>query len=93
MMLNLTFSLVWLACSDMASDSRRSNDDAELDLHLSRKWGLNVGYQWNGETEETVQSETRFEFRPQDDRLFGVGYRQRKNVLGKAAGALFVLIK
>jgi LPS-assembly protein len=28
-----------------------------------------------------VRSETRFEFRPEADRLFGVGYRMRKDLL------------
>ena len=42
---------------------------------------MDIGYQWNGETEETVRSETRFEFRPAADRLFGVGYRMREGLL------------
>jgi LPS-assembly protein len=63
------------------SDSTRSNYVAELAVSLSAKWNLDVGYQWNGETEETVRAETRFEFRPQDDRLFGVGYRLREGLL------------
>jgi len=67
--------------NEPATNSRRSNYVAELDINLSQKWHLDVGYQWNGETEETERTETRFEFRPQDDRLFGVGYRHRKNVL------------
>lgn len=62
-------------------DSSRSNYVAELEVSLSSKWNLDVGYQWNGETEKTVRSETRFEFRPQEDRLFGVGYRLRRNLL------------
>lgn len=64
-----------------ATESRRSNYVAELGVTLSEKWNLDVGYQWNGETEETVRAETRFEFRPEGDRLFGVGYRMRKDVL------------
>jgi LPS-assembly protein len=62
-------------------DARRSNYVAELGVTLSNKWNLDVGYQWNGETQETVRAETRFEFRPEGDRLFGVGYRMRKDVL------------
>ena len=64
-----------------ALDSRRSNYVAELGITLSQKWNLDVGYQWSGETEETVRAETRFEFRPESDRLLGVGYRMRKDVL------------
>jgi LPS-assembly protein len=62
-------------------DSRRSNYVAELGINLSQNWNLDIGYQWNGETEETVRSETRFEFRPAADRLFGVGYRMREGLL------------
>lgn len=62
-------------------DATRSNYVAELAVYLSDKWNLDLGYQWNGETEETVRTETRFEFRPQDDRLFGLGYRLREGLL------------
>jgi LPS-assembly protein len=40
-------------------------------------WNLDVGYQWNSSTDTTARAETRFEIRPQDDRLFGFGYRYR----------------
>jgi LPS-assembly protein len=62
-------------------DSTRSDYVAELLVNLSTKWNMDVGYQWNGETEETVRAETRFEYRPEDDRLFGVGYRMRDDLL------------
>jgi LPS-assembly protein len=64
-----------------AIDSRRSNYVAELGVNLSQSWNLDIGYQWNGETEETVRAETRLEFRPAADRLFGIGYRMRKDLL------------
>jgi LPS-assembly protein len=67
--------------SETAIDSTRSNYIARLDIGLSAKWNLDLGYQRNAETSETVRTETRFEFRPQDDRLFGFGYRQRKDLL------------
>jgi LPS-assembly protein len=54
---------------------------AELDMSLSRKWNLDLGYQWNSDTNSTVRAETRFEFRPKGDRLFGVGYRSREGSL------------
>jgi LPS-assembly protein len=62
-------------------ESTRSNYVAEVSVNLSPMWNLDVGYQWNGETRKTVRSETRFEFRPEEDRLFGFGYRQRKGLL------------
>jgi LPS-assembly protein len=54
---------------------------AELGVSLSSKWNLDVGYQWSEETKSTVRSETRFEFRPRADRLFGFGYRAREGTL------------
>jgi LPS-assembly protein len=54
---------------------------AELGVSLSSKWNLDVGYQWSEETKSTVRSETRFEFRPRVDRLFGFGYRSREGTL------------
>lgn len=59
----------------------RSDYVAEVGVNLSSRWNLDVGYQWNGETEDTVRAETRFEYRPQDDRLFGLGYRLREGLL------------
>jgi LPS-assembly protein len=54
---------------------------AELGVSLSRTWNLDVGYQWDSETDSTVRAETRFEFRPRGDRVFGVGYRSREGLL------------
>lgn len=67
--------------NEPASDSTRSNYVARLEIGLSPNWNLDLGYQWNGETSETVRAETRFEFRPADDRIFGVGYRLREGLL------------
>jgi LPS-assembly protein len=44
-------------------------------------WTLDVGYQWNSDTSSTARAETRFEFRPQEDRLFGIAYRFRRGTL------------
>jgi LPS-assembly protein len=54
---------------------------AELEVGLSNDWDLDVGYQWSSETDSTARAETRFEYRPQDDRLFGFGYRYRRGSL------------
>lgn len=67
-------------------DGRANNADAsdyvaEMALRLSDTWNLDFGYQWNSETEDTARAETRFEFRPQADRLFGIGYRYRRSLL------------
>jgi LPS-assembly protein len=67
--------------NETTTDSTRSNYVAELFVGLSPNWNLDVGYQWSGEANETVRAETRFEYRPRDDRFLGVGYRMRKNLL------------
>ena len=54
---------------------------AEFSVNLRDKWSLDLGYQWNDETESSARTETRFEYRPQDDRLFGFGYRYRRGLL------------
>ena len=62
-------------------DATASNYVARLDVSLSNHWLLDIGYQWDGETEETVRAETGFEYRPNADSLFGFGYRKREGVL------------
>jgi LPS-assembly protein len=54
---------------------------AELSMGLSDMWNLALGYQWNSETDSTARAESRFEFRPQADRVFGFGYRYRRGAL------------
>lgn len=63
------------------NDADASDYVAEMALRLSDTWNLDFGYQWNSETEDTARAETRFEFRPQADRLFGFGYRYRRSLL------------
>jgi LPS-assembly protein len=66
---------------ETAVDSTQSNYVLRLDIGLSNNWLLDFGYQWNGETEETVRTETGFEYRPNARTLFGFGYRMREGVL------------
>jgi LPS-assembly protein len=54
---------------------------AEMGIGIRDAWALDVGYQWNSETSSTARAETRLEFRPKDDRLFGIGYRYRRDTL------------
>jgi len=63
------------------NESSASDYVAEVAMNLSTAWALNVGYQWNSETDSTARAETRFEYRPQADRLFGLGYRYRRGLL------------
>lgn len=64
-----------------ADTSMQSDYVAEVAVNLNTRWNLDVGYQWNGQTNSTVRAETRFEYRPQDDRLFGIAYRLRQGIL------------
>jgi LPS-assembly protein len=54
---------------------------AEVSIGTRDNWNLDVGYQWNNDTESTARAETRFEYRPKEDRLFGFGYRYRRGSL------------
>jgi LPS-assembly protein len=55
-----------------------NDSDYVAELSIGRDiWNLDVGYQWNNDADSTSRAETRFEYRPKDDRLFGFGYRYR----------------
>jgi LPS-assembly protein len=62
-------------------DSTASNYVMRLDIGISNNWLVNFGYQWNGETKETVRFETGFEYQPAEGTLFGFGYRMREGLL------------
>ena len=56
--------------------------DYVAEMSLDRQvWNVDLGFQWNSETDSTARAETRFEYRPQNDRLFGFGYRFRRDLL------------
>jgi len=63
------------------SGAQQSDYVAELSVAMKRAWSVDLGYQWNSETSSTARVESRFEFRPKDDRLFGFGYRFRRDTL------------
>ena len=66
----------------MAPNAANASDYvAEVSIGLHDAWNLDVGYQWNDAADSTSRVETRFEYRPKDDRLFGFGYRYRQNLL------------
>jgi LPS-assembly protein len=65
----------------LPTDTDASDYVAEVGVGLRDAWALDVGYQWNSETSSTARSEMRFEYRPKDDRLFGIGYRYRRDAL------------
>jgi len=56
--------------------------DYVAEMSLDRQvWNMDLGFQWNSQTDSTARAETRFEYRPQNDRLFGFGYRFRRDLL------------
>ena len=63
------------------TDTDASDYVAEVGIGIRDSWALDLGYQWNSETSLTERTETRLEFRPKDDRLFGIGYRYRRDAL------------
>jgi LPS-assembly protein len=63
------------------ADTEASDYVAEVGVGLRDAWALDVGYQWNSETSTTARTETRVEYRPKNDRLFGIGYRYRRDAL------------
>ena len=65
----------------LPNDANASDYVAEVEVNLRDAWGLNVGYQWNTTTEQTARAEAQFEYRPQNDRLFGLGYRFREGFI------------
>jgi LPS-assembly protein len=63
------------------TDTEASDYVAEVGIAVRDSWALDLGYQWNSETSSTARAETRLEFRPHDDRLFGIGYRFQRDAL------------
>lgn len=62
----------------LPTETDASDYVAEVGIGVRDAWALDIGYQWNSETSSTARTETRLEFRPKDDRLFGIGYRYRR---------------
>ena len=63
------------------TDTEASDYVAEFAVGLRDAWAIDMGYQWNSETSSTARTETRLEYRPKNDRLFGLGYRYRRDAL------------
>jgi len=66
---------------ELPNEANASDYVAEAAIGVRDAWTLDVGYQWNSDTSSTARAETRFEFRPQEDRLFGIAYRFRRGTL------------
>lgn len=70
------------------NDANASDYVAELGVSLTDKWDMDSDYQWNSTTSSTARAETRFEYRPKGDRLFGFDYRYRRDLLKQGDLAL-----
>tara|TARA_B100000029_G_scaffold515824_1_gene624880 strand:+ start:4986 stop:7178 length:2193 start_codon:yes stop_codon:yes gene_type:complete len=64
-----------------ASLQNDSDYIAEVALNLNSTWRLGLDYQWDSETNKTVRSETRLQYRPESDRLLGLAYRSQHGFL------------
>lgn len=67
--------------NEVPIETSASDYVARLSVNVNPSWNLDLGYQWNSETDLTARTETRFEYRPQSDRIFGIGYRYRRDLL------------
>ena len=65
----------------LPTETDASDYVAEVGIGIRDAWALDLGYQWNSETSTTARTETRFEYRPKEDRLFGIGYRYQREAL------------
>lgn len=54
---------------------------AEISISLRDAWRLGVDYQWDSNNRKTARTETRFQYRPQSDRLVGLAYRYQDGLL------------
>jgi len=54
---------------------------AEISISLRDAWRLGVDYQWDSNNRKTARTETRFQYRPQGDRLVGLAYRYQDGLL------------
>ena len=61
---------------------RRRDYVAEVGIGVRDSWALDFGYQWNSETSSTARDRRRASSSARkDDRLFGIGYRYRRDSL------------
>lgn len=58
-----------------------SNMIAEVGMDFSRRWNADVGYQWDPQAAEASKAEVRVQFRPDQQRIFNLAYRFRRQEL------------
>ena len=57
---------------------------AELGFDVYGNWNLDLGHQWNSDTDTTTRSEIRLQYRPEDDRVLNFSYRFRRGSIEQA---------
>ena len=65
----------------LPSISDESDYIAEISVNIYKAWNLGIDYQWNSYTNAAVRKEVRFQYRPNERRLFSFGYRYRRDLL------------
>jgi LPS-assembly protein len=61
---------------------------AEVSIHMTDAWRLDVDYQWDGETNSTARAETSIQYAPEDNRYVGFSYRRREGLLEQGDASL-----
>ncbi len=51
---------------------------AELGFGVYGNWNVDLGYQWNSDTDTTTNSEVRLQYRPDDSKVVNFSYRYRR---------------
>jgi LPS-assembly protein len=62
-----------------SSDSSTSDYLFELGMQLYEKWRMQLGYQFNTDTSESIRTEVRLNYRADDLKIANVSYRYRRD--------------
>lgn len=65
----------------MPSEENSSDYLAEFATRFLDHWGMNLGYQWDSDNNETVRTEARLQYRPDESRVANLSYRFRRDTL------------
>jgi len=65
----------------MPNESSSSDYLAEFATRFLDHWGMNLGYQWDSDNNETIRTEARLQYRPDATRVANLSYRFRRDTL------------
>ena len=66
---------------DQPPGENNSDYIVEVGFQAYRDWNIDLGYQWNSETDSTRKAEMRFQYSPANNRILNVAYRFRRGAL------------